>query len=60
MKKILVEKFTDISRQLPALLLGVSAALLFDKSGMIRTFMGTNNGSGNGRGAFDALYDTTP
>jgi hypothetical protein len=55
-----VEKFTNISHQLSALLLGASAALLFDKSGMIRTYMGTSNGLGNSRGALVALYNTTP
>jgi hypothetical protein len=31
-----------------------------DKSGIIRTQMGTQNISENGRSVWDALYDTTP
>jgi len=55
-------KFKDISHQLPALLLDVSAAAraLGDELGMIRTQMGMHNRSENVRSAWDALYDTTP
>jgi hypothetical protein len=39
---------------------GICHRALLDKSGMIRTQMGTHNISENGRSAWDALYDTTP
>jgi hypothetical protein len=57
-------KFKDISRQLLASLLGVSAVIcdraLVDESGMIRTQLGMHIGSENGWSAWDALYDTSP
>jgi hypothetical protein len=65
MKEISSAKFTAISRQLsPDLLLGVSAGIcqrgLVDESGMIITQMRTCSTLGNGRSAWDALYDATP
>jgi hypothetical protein len=55
---------TFLAKLLPASLLGVSAGIyqraLMDRSGMIRTQMGTHHRSENGRNAWDTLYDTTP
>jgi len=55
-------QFKDISRQLPASLLDVSAATraLVDELRTIITQTGTHNTPENGRSAWDALYDTTP
>jgi hypothetical protein len=57
-------KFMDISCKLPASLLGVPVGVcqtaLLDKSGIVRTQIGTHNRSENGRSAQDALYDTIP
>jgi hypothetical protein len=54
-------KFKDISCQLPALLLDVccNQRALVDNSGTVRTQMGTQNKSENGRSAWDSFYDTT-
>jgi hypothetical protein len=60
-------KFKDISCQLPASLLVISAATtdlgLEDESGMIKPQLGTHNRSIDQKMvavAWDALYDTTP
>jgi hypothetical protein len=52
-----------LAKFLPASLPGVSPNIchtaLVDESGMIRTQMGMNNKSVNGRSAWNALYNTT-
>jgi hypothetical protein len=54
---------TFLANFLPATLLGASAGIcqrtFVDELEMIRTQMGTQNSSENGRSAWDALYDTT-
>jgi hypothetical protein len=52
-------KFKDISCQLPALLLNISATTR-EHWWMNWTQMGMHNKSENGRSAWDALYDTIP
>jgi hypothetical protein len=60
------ENLTDIFLQVffPASLLGVSADIcqraLVDKSGIIRTRLGTHNILENGRSSWDTLFDTAP
>jgi hypothetical protein len=54
-----------MSRQVsPDSIVGVSAGIfqrtLVDELGMIRTQMGMQNRTENGRSEWDALYDTTP
>jgi hypothetical protein len=57
-------KFRAISRQiyfplLPVVSAGYCQRALVDESGTIRTQMGTQNTLKNGRGAWDALCNTT-
>jgi hypothetical protein len=58
-------KLTDFSRQVSLCFATRSSAVIFqralvDKSGVIRTQMGTHNRSESGRRKWDALYDTIP